>query len=298
MDPHRPRRVALATAAEAVDPDPDLPALAAALADVGCDAEVVVWTDAAVDWSRTDAVVLRSTWDYPREVDRFLAWCTEVASVTTLWNPLELVRWNVDKRYLVELASAGVDVVPTTLVEPGPAAPTDIDRALRLLDHGDVVVKPAVGAGSIDADRHADRTTAAAHLRRLVDAGRAALVQPYVAAIDDDGELDLVFVDGEWSHAFGKGALLTARRSVVGGLYVAEELASVTPPARALDVATAIVDHVVRRGDVPLYARVDLVPDGARYRLLELELVEPSLNHHLHPPSADALARAIARRLG
>ena len=290
MPARRAPRVALATATDAVDLDPDLGALASALEVVGCDAVISVWTDASVDWAAMDAVVLRSTWDYPRDPDRFLAWCEAVDRVTTLWNPIDLVRWNVDKRYLVELAGEGFDVVPTRVVDPGTSVsvvPFD----------GDVVVKPAIGAGSIDAARHRDHDHALTHVQRLVDAGRAALVQPYVDAIDLTGELDVVFIDGRLSHAFGKGALLTGGRSLVGGLFVAEELAPMTPPADAIDAAAAVVEHVAGRFGTPLYARVDLVHDGGRWLLLELELVEPSLNHHLHPPSAQRLAEVVRERL-
>ena len=107
-------------------------------------AEPAVWDDAAVDWSRFEAVVLRSTWDYPPRLDAFLAWA---AGVPRLINPLDLVRWNTHKRYLLELEAAGIPIVPTRLAEPGGAWDA-------FHDWHEVVVKPAVSAGSVDTARY------------------------------------------------------------------------------------------------------------------------------------------------
>jgi hypothetical protein len=99
--------------------DPDLPGLHRALLATGADADVVCWDDPDLDWAGYDLAVIRSTWDYTLRTGAFLAWAERCAALTTLANPPGVVRWNADKRYLGELAAAGVPVVPTRYLPPG-----------------------------------------------------------------------------------------------------------------------------------------------------------------------------------
>ncbi len=283
--------VALVTAAPARHLDADLAPLAGALDAIGVPSEVVVWDDPAVRWSAYRLVVVRSTWDYVARHDAFLAWAEAVASVTTLANPAPMIRWNTDKRYLRDLGQAGVPVVPTVFHEPN--HPVHVPPI-------EVVVKPAVSAGAADTGRYPPerRDEAVAHVQRLLAAGRVAMVQPYLAGVDQTGETALVFFEGVFSHAVRKGPILVPGVGMVEGLYAEEELAprEPTPAERAVaDQALTAVPAVL---GTPLYARVDLVPgpDGAPV-VLELELTEPSVFHAHGPGSADRFAAAIARRL-
>ncbi len=105
--------VIVASCAPALGRDEDEPLLLAALADAGVAATVADWADPAVDWAAADAVLVRSTWDYaPRRAD-FLAWARRVEAGTRLFNSSDVLDWNTDKRYLGELADAGIPVVPT-----------------------------------------------------------------------------------------------------------------------------------------------------------------------------------------
>ncbi len=283
-------RIALATAAAARGLDPDEPLLLAALAAHGADAEMAVWDDPAVAWDQFDLVVLRSTWDYPERLERFRAWLTAVDGVTTLRNPAAMVAWNLDKHYLAELAAAGVPVVPTLFVEPG--------GALTPPAAGEYVVKPAIGAGSRDAARYragtGDDEVAAAHVERLLAAGRSVLVQPYLGAVDHEGELALVHLGGEFSHAARKRVRLPGAEGVIDGLFAEERTAAAVADDEPRSVAAAALAAVPPALGEPLYARVDLVRDAdGRACVLELELAEPSLFLPEHRPAADRAAAAI-----
>ncbi|HET7360135.1 MAG TPA: hypothetical protein VFJ04_08305 [Rhodanobacteraceae bacterium] len=293
-------RVALVSVAAARALDEDLAPLAAAFAARGAAADVVDWDDAGVDWSRFDAAMLRSTWDYVARLPEFLGWVERVGQSTQLFNPGAVVRWNTDKHYLAELQDAGVAVVPGRFVEPG----ADPAAALgAFLDgqaaHADFVVKPAIGAGSRDAQRHAqaDRGAAVAHVARLLDAGRSVLLQPYLERVDSVGETALMYFDGVFSHAIRKGPLLRRGHGPTAGLFAPERIAARTASAneRALaDAALAALPFAA-----PLaYARVDLIQDddGAP-RLLELELTEPSLFLAHAPDAAARCAAAVLARL-
>ena len=268
--------LALVTCADALGLDTDLPLLTAHL-----DADVVVWDDPRVEWGDYDAVIVRSAWDYPRRRDEFIGWATAVDAVTDLWNPLDLIAWNTDKRYLGEIAAMGLPVVPSWFVVEGESLPSDLDLT------ADLVVKPTVGGGSRGVMRTSDPDAARAHITALHDDGLVALVQPYRASIDDDGETGLVYVGGDFSHSFEKSAILAAPVEWEGTLYVKESIR-----ARVASAAQrALADTVVASLPPTAYARIDLVPGEHGAEILEVELTEPSLFLHTDP---DAPARAAA----
>jgi glutathione synthase/RimK-type ligase-like ATP-grasp enzyme len=284
--------VALVTASVARDLDDDLPPLAEALRRRGIAHRVVEWDDLAADWGRFSVAVVRSVWDYPRRHAELLAWAEAAARATTLLNPPEILAWSSDKRYLRELATAGVPVVPTAFAAPG--------EAMAWPPADEVVVKPVVSAGSLDTERYpaARREEARAHVARLHGDGRPAMAQPYMAEVERWGETALVHIGGAFSHAIRKGPLLVPGLEVVGGLFVEEDIAPATASDDQLAVARAALAAVPGGAGDLLYARVDLVPGPSGEPLvIELELVEPSLFLAHAPAAAGRLADAIAARL-
>ena len=269
------------------------------LAERGVAAVRIPWDDSETDWSAFEAVVIRSTWDYATRRDEFIGWCESVGP--SLHNSAALVRWNSDKRYLAELAAAGVPVVTTELVEPGDALP---ELA------GDVVVKPSVSAGGRDSGRFGP----AAHdlARGLIDqihaSGRVAMLQPYEPAVDSVGETAVLCIDGEPSHTLRKRAVLRpdevapVRDDAIGAAEVMYDPGLVTPSEAADDelaLAREIVAEVTRRFDyLPLYARVDMIRDGdGAPTLMELEAVEPNFYLDQVPATTEIVVDAILRRL-
>ncbi|MFO1400928.1 MAG: hypothetical protein U1F30_06910 [Steroidobacteraceae bacterium] len=286
------------TARAARELDEDLPPLLGALAARRLPAEVVEWDDAGVDWSRYALALLRSTWDYTQRLPEFLAWCERAAALTRLHNPLEVVRWNVDKHYLGELARRGLAVVPGHYVEPGEPAAAALGEFLARHAEPELVVKPCVGAGSRDAQRHGRGDTGAitAHIERLLAAGRSVLLQPYLARVDAQGETALVHFDGAFSHAIRKAALLQRGSEPTRALFAPEKIerraAAEDERALAARVLAALPFAT------PLYARVDLIRDAAGAPcVLELELTEPSLFFDHAPGAAERLVAALAARL-
>lgn len=280
-------RVAIVTAADVRERDEDWVPLRDALVRVGAEPVLVAWDDAGVDWAGAERVVVRSAWDYHLgRRDEFLAWAEGVAAVTHLANPPDVLRWNTDKRYLAELLAAGLPVVPTAFAAPG----QDVD----LPDADELVVKPAVSAGSRDTARHRDGAEARAHVRRLQAGGRTVMVQPYLPAVDDHGETALVYLAGRYSHAIRKGPLLQPGGQASQELWAQEDIRPRDPSPAEREVGEAVLEAVPFPRAELLYARVDLLPglDGAPI-LLELELTEPSLFLSEAPGAADRLAAAI-----
>ena len=284
------RTIALVTTTAARDLDEDLPPLAAALTARGFAVETPSWDDASVEWSRFALALLRSTWDYTERLDEFLDWARATARRTRLLNPTELIAWNTDKRYLATLERSGVPIIPSAFFAPGEPA--------RLPDSGEFVVKPSVGAGSRGAKRFGatDRDAALAHTRALQAAGFMALVQPYLASVDANGETALLYFDGQFSHAVRKGPLLTLGGSEVEGLFAPETITPRVAQPDELEVGRRAVAAIP--GGAPLYARVDLIRDEVGMpRVLELELTEPSMFFMQASGSAERFAAAIAARL-
>ncbi|AKS34488.1 ATP-grasp domain-containing protein [Mycolicibacterium goodii] len=266
-------RVVLASCAALPEGDGDDDGLVAALRHRGLHARWLSWDDP--ETLAADLVILRATWDYTERLPEFLSW---TRSVRNLLNAPEIVEWNTDKRYLDDLARLGVPVVPTRYfaVDDEVQIPASLD--------GEIVVKPAVGAGSAGALRFADRVAALAHAVALQRQGRAVLTQPYDPRIAD-GETALVFLGGEQSHAFTKGPLLPPPGQTPefdpSGTYAQETLSPADPDEQVWRVGRLAVWAVTQLFDIEpedlLYARVDVIGGPDDPRLLELELVEPSL---------------------
>jgi len=253
-----------------VEGDGDDAGLVGALRSRGLHARWLAWDDPETE--RAAVVVLRATWDYIDRLDEFLAWTRRVPN---LLNAPDVVAWNTDKRYLADLAAAGVPTVPSQFFAPGESL---------ILDGDEVVVKPAVGAGSVGAQRFTDPDAAREHAATLQDAGRTVLVQPYDPRITD-GETAMVFLSGEQSHAFTKGPILPppGHRPEFddSGTYAEESLRSAEPDFELWDVGHAALAAAAAHLGIAvsefLYARVDVIGGRRDPRLLELELVEPSL---------------------
>ena len=237
---------------------------------------------------------MRSPWDYHRRYDEFLSWIDRVSTATVLHNPAEVIRWNTDKTYLAGLEAAGVPIIPTTFVRGA----EDLVLTNELIK-GDVVVKPTVSAGSNHTERHVNvPSAAAAHITSLIDAGRTAMVQPYQRFIDDNGETGLLYFNGEYSHAFRKGAILATGDNVKNGLYAIEDIGPREATEQELELGDQVMQTVIDKfGCAPLYARVDMVRGsiGAPV-LMELEMAEPSLYLGMSRGADARFAAAVVAR--
>ena len=301
-------RIALVTYAQLPDLDVDDAPLLGALTERGVHAEAAVWDDPEVDWSSFDLVVIRSTWDYMDRLVEFLEWAERVSEVSTLANPVEVLRWNTDKLYLRDLEARGIGVVPTKYLFPDEHNEGRKIHA-RIPGRAEFVVKPTVSAGSKDTARFRsgdvdDRGAAMRLTRGLLSAGRAVMIQPYLTAIDEAGETALMYVGGLFSHAARKGAILTEFGAALSEPFMAEEMSAREPSPAERAVGDAVIEAL--RDLVPgapsaafplLYARVDVVPDDEGNPLvLEVEVTEPSMFLRVGSGSVERVADSIVAR--
>jgi glutathione synthase/RimK-type ligase-like ATP-grasp enzyme len=271
--------VSLATCKTLPEVDPDEALLLRALDARGVRARMLPWD--AEEAVPGELVVLRSTWNYFEEVTRFLEWIDRTARTTRLLNPAGVVAENVRKTYLGELENRGVPIVPTAFVS---AEGGSIDAIVRERGWTQIVVKPTVSAGSFSTQRF-DVSRSCADAQAFLDGmRREAMVQAWMPDVEGYGERAIVCVDGVLTHAVRKSPRF------IGG---AESVSEAVPIA---DDERALAERVLAGYDGLLYARVDVVrgSDGAP-RLMELELVEPSLFLLQSEIALDRLVSAIVR---
>jgi hypothetical protein len=233
--------------------------------------------------------LLRATWNYPERSAEFLTWLEQTAARTRLRHGPGVVRWNMHKGYLLDLEQRGVPVVPTELVRRGDTR--CLAEIARARSWNSLVVKPAIGVGSRGTLRIAregfDRDDV--HLRILVDRGDA-LVQPYQASVAEYGERALVWIDGELTHAVRKSPRF------FGDPERVSQAVPIAPDEAEL--AHAAIAAVAGEHGALLYGRVDLVRDEAAMpRVMEVELIEPSLFFLKSPPALERYVRAVLREL-
>ena len=271
-------KLRIATCVTLPEVDVDEAPLADALAAAGIDATLVAWDDATADWDAPIPTLLRSTWNYALDVGRFLAWVDRASAAAPLWNPPHVVRANVHKRYLLELQARGVPIVPTVMARSGEPVSMPWDR---------FVIKPEVGAGSLDTRVfEPGDPEAGAHLKRLLARG-FALIQPYIHSVDDYGERSLIWIDGELTHAIRKNPRFSGDSEQIDGPFPITDAEREVAEAALAPYAASI-----------LYGRVDIAHDDqGNPMVMELELVEPSLFFAQCPGSAARFAAGLRRRL-
>ncbi len=249
------------------------------------------WADPSVDWSDCRALLFRTTWDYFDRFAEFSPWLDRVSQQCRLLNEAALIRWNIDKHYLADLAASQVNVVPTCFAEA--ADPRSLTEVVAATGWDELILKPAVSG----AARHTYRFAAAhagQHAKVFTELLReeALLLQPFQHSVLNQGEVSLMVIDGKVSHAIRKTPKANDFRvqDDHGGSVHPHQ-----PDAEEIAFAEAAVAAVPF--DV-MYARVDVIRDNQQQlAIMELEMVEPELFFRFHPAAADQLASGIARRL-
>lgn len=258
-----------------------------ALVAQGWVVEDVSWHRQDVDWNQYDVVIIRSTWDYQNHPDRFLH-CLEAieASQAKLMNSLDVVRWNFDKSYLLDLEKQGVEIVPTCIYDHFDAQ--QLAAAFTHFGVDELVIKPLLSANGDDTYRVAQANLAQQipqlHARFNQ---RKLILQPYIASVKSLGEYSLFYFAGDYSHCITKTPQSDEFRCQEehGG-----ELKKVEPNQALKRAAQKVL--TVLPGDI-LYARLDFLLYQERYVLIEAELIEPSLYFNMDPEAANRFAKAL-----
>jgi glutathione synthase/RimK-type ligase-like ATP-grasp enzyme len=262
----------------------------APLADLGWEVSTLSWRQRQWAWSAFDMVVIRSTWDYWSDVAGFLDVLRLIETESLLENPLELVRWNLSKTYMKDLERSGVGVVPT--LWPGRPTAGMLQACFEELELEELVIKPVIGANGEDAFR-ISREDSQSSLERIAAffGERDAMIQPFMARVLTEGEFSLFYFNGDFSHAILKVPAPNEFRSQEER---GAEVIPVTPEPLLLERGAQAVATI---STAPLYARIDFVRDeNDDFRVMEMELIEPSMYLRTDPSAPARFAAAIDQR--
>jgi glutathione synthase/RimK-type ligase-like ATP-grasp enzyme len=261
--------------------------LAAALERRATCVRPVVWTEAAPDSLACDLLLVRSVWDYHLRPQDFMRWIDEVSSRMPVLNPPEMIRWNMDKRYLREIERAGFRVPKTVFLDEGTHA--DLAEVMHSGGFGEAVVKPTISASAYETRRIKQATRQQNEWLNAMLTTRPMMVQEFIPEIQSSGEWSLIFASMEFTHAAHKVPK-------TGDFRVQEEHGGLhkrgNPPKQALAMAQEILQRFAPEA---AYCRVDLVMRGEHAILMELELIEPLLHFELAPEAAEVMAEKLTK---
>lgn len=259
--------------------------LVVAFRGLGIEAARVAWDDASADWAAFDGVLVRSTWDWHLEPERYKAWLWTLEARTRVWNSPRAIAWSLDKRCLIELSHAGVRTVPSVAIA-GVAELAAFESPWR-----DWVIKPALGATAYRTSRIRSREELEAWRREHAGFAGGLIAQPFQATVLERGEVSLVFIGGAFSHAVRKVAR-------AGDFRVQAEFGGTTESHRTTDAELELAARCLRHVAEPLaFARIDLLHDEAGDSMvIECELAEPELFFGHRADAAKRLARFCADR--
>ncbi len=277
------QKIFIVTSAEMPKSDLDSELLILELADLGINAEIAVWSDENVDWSSAEVTLLRTPWDYFYRPQEFLSWARRVDKVTKLINPLEIIEWNIHKKYLLDLEKSQVPIVPTKIIlssitsSLGARLKNNFGKAENILEiisdfsSEELILKPAISGGSIGIFKgKKDDPQLLIHAKEILK-NHDLLIQPFIENITKDGEFSLIYFNREFSHAIRK---LPADQEFRVQEKYGGTIELYNPTSLQLEIATRAINSAPAKA---IYARVDLIRYKNSDVIMELEIIEPEL---------------------
>jgi glutathione synthase/RimK-type ligase-like ATP-grasp enzyme len=262
-----------------------------ALEKEGFTTKIVSWSDRHFDFSKTKAVLVRTIWDYFERFVEFSRWLEEIKTKTVLINSYETIRWNMDKHYLLDLEKAGINIPQSLFFKQGKEI--DFETVFSTLNVSEIVVKPTISGAayqtfrlsSVSGNKTKDTINALLQEKDFI-------VQPFIESIVSFGEISIMLIGGQYTHA----VLKKAKR---GDYRVQDDHGGTVEPfeptAKQIAFAKQAYDACNPK---PLYARVDIVVDNEnQLAVSELELIEPEFWYRFHQPAAEELARQLKNTL-
>ncbi len=238
---------------------------------LGWIAEEVSWRNEKINWADYDAVIVRSTWDYQNDPEKFIKVLEKINSVSHLENDLDLMKWNMNKNYLFQLKLKGVTIVDT-IWEKSLNSILANDYFSRL-DTDEIIIKPNISANADNTFRLSkEKLKEQSSTLEKIFTQREFMVQPFLKNIIEEGEYSLFFFDGKFSHS-------VLKKPKENDFRVQEEHGGNIQPIKASSDMILIAENTIKKlSTIPLYGRVDLVRTKQNeFALMELELIEPSL---------------------
>ena len=261
----------------------------AALENLNLRVQILAWDDRSFDWNTTKYILFRSIWDYFDRIDEFSIWLNKVCSQTLLLNSERIIRWNIDKHYLLDLEQKGVHIIPTVFIEKGSKVSLLSLHLKNKWKH--TILKPCI-SGTARHTYKLNMNNLELHesiFQELI-ASEAVMLQPFQNSIVEKGEISLIVINGKYSHA-------VLKKAKKGDFRVQDDFGgtvhSYIPTAKEILFAENAIKACIEH---PIYARVDITTDNNNnLAIVELELIEPELWFRNYPKAADFLAEGIEK---
>ncbi|QDP02940.1 hypothetical protein FNC98_06670 [Thalassotalea sp. PS06] len=261
--------------------------------EAGWQTHTVDWHDKSIDWNVYDVVLIRSPWDYQQYEQEFIEVLESIeASSAILENDLQTVRWNINKKYLMELEQKKVTIVPTLWKQRFDAS--ELSGYFQHFETEQIVLKPCVSANAENTFwLRKDNFKAAIADLEIAFAKGDFMVQPFMEHVISEGEFSCFYFNGQYSHSI----LKTPKQD---DFRVQEEhggrLALIEEPEATL---LAHAEHALQNlPSMPMYARLDFVRHQDGFAMMEAELIEPSLYFNMDPTSAQRFVDCFVKRMG
>ena len=257
----------------------------------GLKVDITYWDNPTYEWQETKSVLFRTIWDYFERFDEFWDWLKQVKTKTRLINSYELIKWNIDKHYLKDISSWGIETVPTYFADKG--CNMKLHEIAKRNQWKDLVIKPAISASAFKTYKIlANEIQANEKLFNSLVQERNMLVQPYFETITQLGEASLMVFDGKFTHAILK-------KAQPGDFRVQDDFGGTVhnyiPTKAEINFAEKVFETCKTK---PVYGRVDIVWDNDKnFYLSELEIIEPELWIRNYPKCAERIAEAVDKIL-
>lgn len=262
-----------------------------ALEDEGLKVTRKAWSNPDFDWHQTRSVLFRSTWDYFDRFSTFKPWLEAREKELQIFNSAQTLFWNLDKRYLLDLATRAVNVVESEVIEAG--SQPNLNHYFSFFDSQELIIKPVIAGGARHTHRfNRDQSEGILEALQPIINDETFLIQPFQPSVLTQGEISLMVMGGEYTHAVRKIAK-------PGDFRVQDDFGGTVEPYFPTAEEKAFAMKVVAACDpLPAYARVDIIRDRKeQLALMEVELIEPELFFRFHRAATVPLAKAIKKSL-
>lgn len=251
----------------------------------------LAWDDMHFDWTQTKSILFRTTWDYFDRFDEFKIWLNDVSNKTKLINSETIIRWNIDKHYLLDLEKKGVQIAKTHIIEKG--SNTTLKDLHEQLNWHETVLKPCISGAArhtykLDSNNIVDHE----HIFRDLLKNESMMLQPFQHKIVEQGEVSMMVINGKFTHA-------VLKKAQKGDFRVQDDFGGTIHKYKCTKEEILFAENAVKAcPELPVYARVDIFTDNeGRIALAELELIEPELWFRMNPKATEILASAIIKMI-
>lgn len=256
--------------------------------NLGWDVSFIPWDLSDVNWDEYDIVLIRSTWDYQSRIQEFLKVLESIdKSKSLLLNPLPIIHQNIEKTYLIELEAKGIDTIPSIFQKKFNTE--KVMQSFSDFNCDKIIIKPVVGANADNIILGSKfEIKSQLHEIKSVYSELPYIIQPFLNSVLKEGEFSLMYFNNKYSHAISK-------IPKEGDFRVQEEHGG------KIDIIKKVPKEIQNLADKVIkilpkncfYSRIDILLMHGKPKVIEVELIEPSLYFNLDPESSKMFAHEL-----